>query len=216
MIRIVLADDHGVVREGLRALLTSRADCEVIGEASTGREAVRLCKSLEPDIAVLDIAMPELNGIEAAEQIHTCKASIGIIVLSMYSSSEHIYRAMKAGAAGYLLTESAATELIDAVREVRFGRRYISSSIEKKVTDGFLHPETSKHVRTPLERLSARERQVLQLVAEGRSSAEIASSLYLSAKTVDTYRSRLMKKLDLPDIAALVRFAVQHGIVSSS
>lgn len=213
MVRVCLADDHAVVRDGLRMLLDAQPDIEVVGEASNGRDAIRLAKKLRPDMVILDVAMPELNGIEAAEKIHTLDPTIGIIILSMYSTKEHIFRALKAGASGYLLKESAASELLTAIRTVSGGRRYLSRKVSDEVVQGFLYPEVREGIETPLERLSSREREILQLVAEGKSSAEIGQTLFLSPKTVDTYRSRLMQKLGINDIAGLVRFAIQHGII---
>ncbi len=212
-VRVLLADDHAVVRDGLRLLLEAQPDIEIAGESGNGRDAVRKARTLHPDIVILDVAMPELNGIEAAERIRDLDPSIRIIILSMYSTKEHIFRALKAGANGYLLKESAATEVLAAVREVSSGRRYLSHKVSDEIVQGFLHPETRDEVETPLDRLSPREREILQLVAEGKSSAEIGRSLFLSPKTIDTYRSRLMRKLGISDLASLVRFAVQHGVI---
>lgn len=212
-VRVLLADDHALVRDGLRMLLETQPDIEVIGEAEDGREAFRQVKKLRPDVVLLDVAMPELNGIEAAEQIHVFDPAIRIIILSMYSTKEHIFRALKAGAAGYLLKESAAAEVLTAVREVWSGRRYLSRKVSDKIVDAFLRPEDHAEIRTPLEVLSPREREILQLVAEGKSSADIGRTLFLSPKTVDTYRSRLMHKLGIGDIAGLVRFAIQHRVI---
>ncbi len=212
-IRVLLADDHAVMRQGLRLLLEAESDIEVIGEAENGRVAYRQAKAHRPNVVILDVAMPELNGIEAAEKIHSFDRSIRIIVLSMYSTKEHIFRALRAGAMGYILKESAAAEVLEAVREVSRGRRYLSSKVSDEVVEAFLRPADRSEIETPLERLSSREREILQMVAEGKSSGQIGEILYLSPKTVDTYRSRLMRKLGIGDIAGLVRFAVRHGIV---
>jgi len=213
--RVFLADDHQLVRDGLKMLLEADPEIEVIGETADGRDAVRQVKKLEPDVVLLDVAMPEMNGIEAAEIIHREVPGAALIILSMYSTKEHIFRALRAGASGYLLKESAAAEVVHAVREVRCGRRYLSSRVSEEVIDAFVHPGSAKNVSTPLEALSSRERQILQLVAEGKTSAQIAETLFLSPKTVDTYRSRLMSKLDIHDIAGLVRFAIQQGLLSA-
>lgn len=213
-IRIFLADDHAVVRQGLRALLDADPEIEVVGESADGRDAVRQVKQLKPDVTILDVAMPELNGIEAALKIHEIDPGIGIVVLSMYSTREHVVRALRAGASGYLLKESAVVEVIDAVREVSRGRKYLSAKLTEELGDGFLQTENAASIATPLERLSGREREILQLVAEGKTSAEIGRDLFISPKTVDTYRSRLMAKIGVEDVAGLVRFAMQHGIVS--
>ena len=212
-VKLLLADDHAVVRDGLRQILEAQPDIDVVGEAADGRTAFRQAKKLRPDVVLLDVAMPELNGIEAAERIHAFDSSIRIVILSMHSSKEHILRALRAGATGYVLKESAAHEVVSAVRDVLAGQRYLSQKVSDHVIEALLHPDDGDHLETPLERLSPREREVLQLVAEGKSSAEIGRILFLSPKTVDTYRSRLMHKLGVSDIASLVRFAVRHGIV---
>jgi len=207
-LRVMIADDHQLMREGLRALLASAADIAVIAEVGDGREAVRRAEELRPDVVIMDIAMPVLNGIEAALILRrTCPAT-RIVMLSMYSTSEHVYRALEAGAAGYLLKESAGTEVLAAVRAVHAGGRYLS----KAVADLVQAWDARANHGSPLERLSARERQVLQLVVEGKSSAEIARTVHLSPKTVETYRSRIMGKLGVGDVPALVKFAIQHGL----
>lgn len=209
MISVLLADDHAVVRDGLRALLEAQADIEVVGDAANGREVLRLAQQLHPDVVVMDIAMPELNGVEATQQMHDAYPSTQVLILSMHSTTEHIFRALQAGARGYLLKDSAGAEVVDAVRVVHAGRRYLSQKIAATVIDDYI---AERHRASPLESLSSRERQILQLVAEGKSSAEIAAILFLSPKTVDTYRSRLMHKLDIGDLPSLVKFAIQHGV----
>jgi DNA-binding NarL/FixJ family response regulator len=209
MIRIVLADDHAVVRDGLRVLLEAQSDMEVVGDAANGREAIRLMQQLHPDVVVMDIAMPELNGIEATLQIHDAFPSAQILILSMHSTTEHIFRALQAGARGYLLKDSAGAEVVDAVRVVHAGRRYLSQKIASAVIDDYI---SERQRASPLDSLSRRERQILQLVAEGKSSAEAAAMLFLSPKTVDTYRSRMMQKLGIADLPSLVKFAIQHGV----
>ena len=209
MIRIVLADDHAVVRDGLRVLLEAQSDMEVVGDAANGREAIRLMQQLHPDVVVMDIAMPELNGIEATLQIHDAFPSAQILVLSMHSTTEHIFRALQAGARGYLLKDSAGAEVVDAIRVVHAGRRYLSQKIASAVIDDYI---SERQRASPLDSLSRRERQILQLVAEGKSSAEAAAMLFLSPKTVDTYRSRMMQKLGIADLPSLVKFAIQHGV----
>ena len=209
MIKVFLADDHAVVRDGLRVLLEVQSDIRVVGTAENGREAVRLARQLHPDVMVMDIAMPELNGIEATQQIHDASPSTQVLILSMHSTTEHIFRALQAGARGYLLKDSAGTEVVDAVRAVHAGRRYLSQKIASTVIDDYL---SERHRASPLDSLSPRERQILQLVAEGKSSAEAAAMLFLSSKTVDTYRSRMMQKLGIGDLPSLVKFAIQHGI----
>ncbi len=210
-IRVFIADDHALVRDGLRYLLQAQSDITVVGDASDGRQAVRRVQQLNPDVVVMDIAMPELNGIEAAHQVRATRPSVQIIILSIHSTIEHISRALQAGALGYLLKETAGIEVAEAVRAVHAGRRYLSSKIAETIIDDYSrHP----NVTSPLDRLSPREREVLQLVAEGKSSAQIAEILSLSTKSVETYRARLMKKLDLDDLPSLVKFAIQHGLIT--
>ena len=207
--RILIADDHDVVRAGLRQLLLEKKGWEVCGEATTGRQAAAMAVELKPDVVVMDIAMPELNGIEATLQIHDVSPSTQVLVLSMHSTTEHIFRALQAGARGYLLKDSAGAEVVDAVRAVHAGRRYLSQKIASAVIDDYI---SDRQRASPLDSLSRRERQILQMVAEGKSSAEAAVILFLSPKTVDTYRSRMMQKLGIADVPSLVKFAIQHGV----
>jgi DNA-binding NarL/FixJ family response regulator len=209
MINVLVVDDHGVVRDGLRILLEAHADIRVVGAAANGRDAVKQVLALRPDVVVMDVAMPDLNGIEATSQMREACPKTEVLILSMHSSTEHIFRALQAGARGYLLKDSAGSEVAAAVRAVRAGRRYLSSKIAATVIDDYI---AERHRTSPLESLSARERQVLQLVAEGKSSVAAGEMLSLSPKTVDTYRSRIMHKLDIRDIPALVKFALQHGL----
>ncbi|MCK9229878.1 MAG: response regulator transcription factor [Syntrophales bacterium] len=208
-ITVFLADDHTIVRDGLRYLLEAN-DITVIGEASNGRETVKKVKELNPDIVIMDILMADLNGIEATEQICEECPSTRVIMLSMQSSSESVLRSLKAGASAYLLKESAGRELLAAINEVHTGRRYLSAKISDHVTTALL--EKKDGLEDPLSVLSTREREVLQLVVEGKTSAKIAETLFLSVKTIETYRSRLMNKLGIKDISGLIKFAIQHGI----
>ena len=208
-IRVVLADDHSVVRDGLRFLLEAEGDIVVVGAAATGREVLRVARDVMPDVIVMDLAMPMLNGTEATLQIRQALPATRVLILSMHSTTEHIYRAFQAGAQGYVLKESAGPEVVAAVRAVHAGRRYLSQKIAGTVLDDYVR---ERHSSGPLDSLSARERQILQLVAEGKTTAEAASVLFLSPKTVETYRSRVMHKLGVRDFAGLVRFAVQHGL----
>jgi len=206
-IRVLLADDHALMREGLCALLATTPDIEVVGEVGTGREAESRILELTPDVVLMDIAMPDLNGIEAARLIHAKCPAVRIVMLSMHASAEYVYRAFEAGASGYLLKEAAVEEVIAAVRTVHEGRRYLSPAVAESVPD-----LSSGHARSPVDSLSARERQVLQLVVEGKTSKEIARMINLSPKSVQTYRSRLMLKLGVNDVPSLVKFALEHGL----
>jgi DNA-binding NarL/FixJ family response regulator len=213
-IRVFLADDHTVVREGLRSLLETetQGDIIVVGDATNGRQAVEQVRKLRPNVVIMDIAMPALNGIEATEQVSESCPSTKVVILSMYSSVEHISRALKAGAKGYVIKESAGKELVEAVRSVHAGRLYLSQKIAETTINDYVHLCQAVPIKTPLESLTLREREVLQLVAEGKSSTEIADVIYLSKKTVETYRSRLMQKLGVSNLVDLLRFAIQHGL----
>ena len=210
-ISVFLADDHRVLRDGLRILLESQVDIQVVGEAENGKKAIEGVSAVKPDVAVMDITMPELNGIEAAQIIHEALPKIGIVILSIHSDLEHIFRALQAGAQGYILKESAGSEVISAVRSVYMGRRYLSLSIRDTLTEAYMQ---NRQMESPLDQLSMREREVLQLTVEGHSSAAIAEKLALSPKTVETYRSRLMGKIGVRHLPELVRFAIKHGITS--
>jgi DNA-binding NarL/FixJ family response regulator len=212
-ITVLIADDHAVVRDGLRSMMEANGDIKVIGDASDGREAVDKVAQLCPDVAIVDIAMPELNGIDATRKILQLCPSTGVIILSMYSSTEHIVRSLRAGALGYVLKESAGIEVVNAIRAVHDGHRYLSEKILDSVIDDYLHRRDAVGADSPQARLSLREREILQLVIEGRSSVEAAKILSLSPKTVETHRSRLMKKLEVGDLVGLVKFGVQHGLI---
>ena len=213
-LKVFLADDHAVMRDGLRFIIEAEKDMSVVGEAADGRMAVRRVQQFSPDVVIMDIAMPGLNGIEATAQIcETCRSS-KVLILSMSSSKEHIFRALQSGALGYLLKESAGREVVKAIRTVRTGRHFLSDSITKTVIDDYVHQRRAVSVKSPFEMLSSREREILQLVAEGKSSAQIAGILFLSPKTIETYRSRMMQKLAVRDLAGLVKFAIKHGLTT--
>jgi DNA-binding NarL/FixJ family response regulator len=209
-IRIVIADDHGVVAEGLKHLVEAQSDMEVLALAVDGREAVRQARDLQPDVVLMDLSMPELNGADATRAILERDPKCRVIVLSMYSEREYVRRALKAGAAGYVVKRSAAKEVVDAIRAVHAGQRYLSARVADVVIDDY----AGDGAEDLLSKLSQREREVLQLLAEGRTGAQIAERLSLSQKTVETYRARLVEKLGIRDVAGLVRFAIQRGIVS--
>jgi DNA-binding NarL/FixJ family response regulator len=210
-VSVMLADDHAVVRDGLRALLEGGNDLQVVAVAGNGREAVAEALRLRPDIVIMDIAMPELDGVEATRRIVERCPETRVLILSMYLSAEHIYRALQAGAQGYVLKESAGEEVVDAIRALRAGKRYLSHRITETVIDDYLREGTNV---SPLDSLSLRERDVLQLVVEGRTNAAIAQALSLSPKTVETYRARIMKKLKVKDTVELVKFSMRHGLIS--
>ena len=209
-IRILIADDHGVVAEGLKHLVEAEADMQVIALVGDGREAVQQARDAQPDVVLMDLSMPELNGADATRAILARDPKCRVIVLSMYAQREYVRRALKAGAAGYVVKRSAAKEVVEAIRAVHAGQRYLSP----RVADVVLEDYSDDKADDPLARLSAREREVLQLLAEGRTGAEIAQRLSLSQKTVETYRARLVEKLGIRDLAGLVRFAIQRGLVS--
>jgi len=209
-INVILVDDHAVMRDGLRYLIEAEPDLRVLASFSDGLEAVRFAATAQPEVAVVDIAMPGMNGIEVTRKIHEACPSSQVLILSMHADLEFIYQALRAGAHGYLIKESAGGEVVSAIRAVHAGSRYLSRKLDRDAIERYML-ERGDH---PLDQLSARERQVLQLTVEGRTSAESGAILKLSPKSVDTYRSRLMKKLDLDDLPALVKFAIRHGITT--
>jgi DNA-binding NarL/FixJ family response regulator len=210
-IRILIVDDHGVVAEGLRHLVTAQPEMSVVGLAENGRDAVRAALETAADIVLMDHAMPVLNGTEATRLIRERCGQTRVIMLSMYSDAVHVYRALQAGATGYIVKKSVAKEVVDAIWAVHRGGRYLSKQLADIVIDHVVHRSAPDD---PLERPSSRERQVLQLLSEGHSVAEIAATLSLSPKTVETYRARMMEKLGIYELAGLVRFAIQQGVTS--
>jgi DNA-binding NarL/FixJ family response regulator len=209
-IRILIADDHGVVAEGLKQLVEAESDMQVVALVGDGREAVQQARDTQPDVVLMDLSMPELNGADATRAILQRDPKCRVIVLSMYAQREYVRRALKAGAAGYVVKRSAAKEVVEAIRAVHAGQRYLSPRVADVVIDDYAGDAKGDL----LEKLSAREREVLQLLAEGRTGAEIAARLTLSQKTVETYRARLVEKLGIRDVAGLVKFAIQRGLVS--
>ena len=214
MIRIILADDHAVIRRGLRLVLEQQKDLEVVGEASDGRGAVDLAETAKPDIAVLDITMPNLNGIEAAHQISAKQIGVSTIVLSMHADESFVLRALKAGARGYLLKESAEGDLINAVRLVSEGKSFFSPTVSRMLVEDYVRQLQDKDIEDSYDLLTLRERELLQLIAEGKSNKEVANMLNLSLYTVETHRSNILNKLNLHSVPELILYAVRKGVIS--
>jgi two-component system response regulator NreC len=212
-VRVLLADDHKLVRHGIRRIL-SEAGCDVVGEADDGREAVRLAQELNPQVAVLDIGMPGLNGIEAAKQIGRHAPGVHVMMLSMHADDVYVVRSLQAGAKGYLLKDSADTELIGAVSSVASGRSFLSPAVTSAVLDDYVRRLAESGANNRFETLSEREREVLQLIAEGQSNKQIAQTLGVSVSTVETHRAKVMTKLNLHSTAEIVLYAVRAGLVS--
>lgn len=213
-LRILLADDHTLMRQGLRHILESRADFEVVAEASSGIEAVEAARQFKPDVAVVDVAMKELNGIEATAQMLKHSPHTAVLILSMYSDERYVLRAVKAGARGYLLKNSAGDELIQAILAVQKGTAFFSPAVAQIFQSGFARLKDASEMNDRFELLTDRERQIYQLLAEGNSNKDIANRLGLSLHTVETHRWRLMEKLDLHSTADLVLSAVRRGLVT--
>ena len=207
-ISVFIVDDHTLVREGLRTLLTAHADIDVVGTAANGREAVRDVQRMRPNVVLMDISMPVTGGLEATRQLVERCPSSKVVIFSMHATIEHCNQAVRAGASGYVLKESATEEVVAAVHAVHVGRRFISPKITERFQPAF-------DTASPIDSLSRREREILQLVAEGHPSAEIATLISISPKSVDTYRSRLMQKLGLRGLVDMVKFAIRHGLTTA-
>jgi DNA-binding NarL/FixJ family response regulator len=210
-VRILLADDHTLVRAGIRSLLTGIENVLVVGEASDGHEALRRVADTHPHLVLLDIMMPGLNGLEVLARIHRDHPDVRVIILSMNAAEEYVLQALRAGASGYLLKNVSPTELAMAVKAVAAGETYLAASVSRHVIDAYLKRTGSS--AGPLESLTSRQREILQLIAEGRTTKEIAKRLDLSVKTVETHRTQLMDRLGIHDIAGLVRFAIREGLI---
>jgi len=213
-IRIVLADDHAMIRTGLRLVLERQKDFRVVGEASDGREAVALAQQERPEVVVMDIGMPNLNGIEAARQITALVPESGVVILSIHSDEAYVLRALKAGARGYLLKESPEADLIAAIRAVDAGKAYFSPAVSRMLADDYVRQLQDREIEDSYELLTTREREVLQLIAEGKSNKEIAAMLNLSLYTVETHRGNLMEKLNLHTVPELILYAVRKGVIT--
>ena len=213
MIRVIIAEDHLMVRAGIRALLERSGDVHVMGEASNGQEAVDMAQKLKPDVLVMDIMMPRMNGIQAAEIIRDLKLPTNILILSMYTDEGIVHQALKCGVKGYVLKSSVSDELIQAVRAIANGQSFLSGPISEIIIESAMNPHAAGQSGDPLSSLSPREKEVLQLIAEEHTSGEIAKLLFISEKTVEKHRARLMEKLNVRNIAGLVRMAVKFRLV---
>ncbi len=213
MIRVIVADDHHLVRQGTRALLEKAGGIEVVGEAADGQEAVQLVERLAPNVLVMDIAMPRLNGAEAAARVRALGIGTQVVILSMYSDETLVRQALRNGAKGYLLKRSVTEELLLAVRAASRGEIYLSPAISGYVLEDFLTTQADSARLSPIDQLTPREREVLQLVAEGNTNSQIAAKMNVSEKTVEKHRASLMAKLDVHDVAGLVRIAIKHGLI---
>lgn len=211
-ITVLIVDDHTIVRQGVRCILQAHKDIQVVGEAPDGREAVKRVRALKPSVVIMDTAMPEMNGIEATEQISEVAPDVGVVILSDITTTESISRALKAGAKGYVFKRCTAEELERAVRAVHAGRRYLTPPVTEAMLESFVARDGGVSDASPLDRLGRREREVLQLLVEGRQAADIARRISLAPTTVHTYRRRLMEKLGIHDLPGLVRFAILHGL----
>ena len=213
MIRILIAEDHLLVRAGIRALLEKAGDMHVLGEAANGQEAVDMVRDLKPDVLIMDIMMPRLNGIQAAEQIQVLKLSTYILLLSMYSDAGFVHKALQYGVKGYVLKSSVSDELLEAVRAVAGGNTFLSSPISEIVEESGIHSYAPGEEEDPFATLSPREKEVMQLIAEGYTTVEIGNLLFISDKTVEKHREKLMKKMNVRNLAGLVRLAIKYHLV---
>jgi two-component system response regulator NreC len=213
IIRVLLADDHTILRAGLRMMLDAQPDIEVVGEASDGRQALAEAQRLQPDVVLMDITMPEMNGIEATRQVKRALDSTRVLILTMHENEEYLFQVLRAGASGYILKEAASTELISAIRIVCAGRFYMSPSAQSMMVGDYLQRVRSGEERDSYSALTEREREILKLVAEGHTNNQIAERLFISPKTVDTHRTHIMDKLNLHSRAELVKYAMRRGLL---
>jgi DNA-binding NarL/FixJ family response regulator len=213
-IRILLADDHEVVRDGVRALLEKQADMLVVGEAADGREAARLAEELAPDVIVMDVGMPNLNGIDATRRILAAHPQIGVVMLSMHQDESYVLRSLKAGAKGYLLKESLRSDVLDAIRAVSQGRSFLTRKISRMMQEDYIQEMEQRGLEDSYDLLTDREREVLQLAAEGKPNKEIAGALSISLTTVETHRTHILQKLGLHSVPELILYAVRKGIIA--
>jgi two-component system response regulator NreC len=213
-IRVLLAEDHTMVRKGLRALLDNEEDIEVVGEAEDGRQAIQMTQKLRPEVVVMDISMPRLNGLEATRQIHKLMPEVKVLILTMHTNEEYVFQILKAKAKGYVGKQSAPEELIRAIRAIHQGKTYLSVAVSQVVVEEYLQRVEDSRQKDPFNKLTTREREVLQLIAEGYSTKDIAQQLFISVKTVETHRAHLMEKLGLHSTVELTRYAIRRGLTS--
>lgn len=213
-IRVLLAEDHELVRSGIRALLEASGEVQVVGEANNGRQAIELSQELLPDLVLMDLAMNELNGIDATRQLATLAPEVRVIILSMHADEQYLFEALKAGARGYVLKQGAYGELATAMRDVMAGRSYLSPSLSPLVMGDYVRRAKGNFTNAAGGNLSPREREVIQLIAEGNTSAEVAELLHISVRTVDSHRHNIMEKLQIKSIAGLTKFAIRSGLCS--
>jgi two-component system response regulator NreC len=210
--RILICDDHTLFVEGMKAMLRNEPTLEIVGEARDGRQAVDLVKDLKPDLLLMDVSMPDMNGFDATRHVHEFDPAVKVLILTMHDDEELVARCLEAGAAGYIMKDAPASQLLYAIETVKKGERYLSPAVLKKVVDGYVRSATRP--RTSYDRLSRREREVLQLLAEGLSVKEVAARLNLSVKTVDAHKSNLMRKIDVHDRTELVKYAIQKKLIT--
>ena len=213
-VKILLVEDHTLVRSGIRSLLESWPDVQVVADVGDGRSAIEICREIHPDVVLTDVEMPSLNGIETTRQIHALLPDVKIIMLSMHGDPQYVLESLKAGASGYVLKDAAFGDLQTAIQSVMSGRRYMSAPLADMVMEDYVRRANGQETRSDLDKLSAREREILQLVAEGRSSAQVAKMIHISVRTVDTHRYNVMQKLGIHSIAGLTKFAIAHGLTS--
>jgi DNA-binding NarL/FixJ family response regulator len=212
-VKLLVADDHKIFRQGIKKLLEEESDLQVVGEAADGREAVKKATELKPDVILMDIAMANLNGLEATKQIKKVLPSTKVIMLTMHKNEEYILQSFQAGASGYILKEGAVEELVSAIRSIHSDKSFLSPTISKTLIDAYLRKMETGKTETPFDLLTDREREVLQLIAEGYTNREVAKQLFISVKTVEAHRAHIMQKLNIHDIAKLVKYAIQKGLV---
>lgn len=212
-IKILVADDHNLVRQGIVALLNVESDMQVIGEASDGIEAVRLAKKFNPDIVIMDLSMPNLNGLEATHQIKRDASDVKVLILTQHENEEYVMQIIKAGASGYVLKTSVSDDLIKAIKEIQKGEKFFSPSISRMILDDYIKRTQGLQTENKAPELTHREKEVLQLIAEGRTNQEVARKLFISVRTVEFHRANIMHKLQLNDLASLIKYAIQKGIV---